>query len=101
MAPNINQNVVITMRIYIERMLNKEQGAMTEQRRKPDSTQRGGSNTTPLNLPSTSPHISGKVVPLSLSDNDQNLVFAEVQRLEVVSLAAHMEGSRPNRPELH
>ena len=73
---------------------------MAEQRPIPDSTHRGGSGVPPLDQPSTSPHISGKVVSLSLSDNDKNIVLAEVQRLQEVSLVAHMEGSRPNRPEL-
>ena len=80
--------------------MNRERGPMVEQRPIPDSTHRGGSGAPPLDQSSTSPHISGNVVSLSLSDNDKNIVLAEVQRLQEVSLVAHMEGSRPNRPEL-
>ena len=73
---------------------------MVEQRPIPDSTHNGGSGAPPLDQSSTSPHISGNVVSLSLSNHDKNIVLAEVQRLQEVSLVAHMEGSRPNRPQL-
>ena len=74
---------------------------MAEHRSLPVLTHRGGSSATPLDPISTSPNISGKVVSLSLFDNDKNFLLAEVQRLEAVSLVAHMEGSRLNRYELH
>ena len=74
---------------------------MAEHRSLPVLTHRGGSSATPLDPISTSPNISGKVVSLSLFDNDKNFLLAEVQRLEAVSLVAHMEGSRQNRLELH
>ena len=66
----------------------------------PESTHRGSSGVSFVDPPIISPHISGKVVSLSLSDNEKTLVLTEVQRLEAVSLVAHMEGLRPNRPEL-
>ena len=50
--------------------------------------------------PIISPHISGKVVSLSLPNNEKTLVLTKVHRLEAVSLVAHMEGLRPNRLEL-
>ena len=78
----------------------KERGSTVEQRPIPVSTHRGGSGAPPLDQSSTSPHISGNVVSLSLSNHDKNIVLAEVQRLQEVSLVAHMEGSRPNRPQL-
>ena len=73
---------------------------MAEQQSLPVLTHRGGSGATPLDSSSTSPNISGKVFSLSLSDNDRNIVLAEVQRLEAVSLVAHMERSRSNQPKL-
>ena len=73
---------------------------MTEQRRVPDSTQKGGSGATPLDPPSNCPHISGKIISLLLSNYDRIIVLVEIQQLEAVSLVAHMEGSRPNRLEL-
>ena len=73
---------------------------MAKGRAAPESTHKGSSGVSSLDPPIISPHISGKVVSLSLSDNDKNIVLAEVQRLQEVSLVAHMEGSRPNRPQL-
>ena len=73
---------------------------MAKGRAAPESTHRGSSGVSSLDPPIISPHISGKVVSLSLSDNEKTLVLTEVQRLEAVSLVAHMEGLRPNRPEL-
>ena len=73
---------------------------MAERRAAPESTHRGSSGVSSLDPPIISPQISGKVVSLSLSDNEKTLVLTEVQRLEAVSLVAHMEGLRPNRPEL-
>ena len=73
---------------------------MTERRAAPESTHRGSSGVFSLDPPIISPHISGKVISLSLSDNEKTLVLTEVQRLEAVSLVANMEGLRPNRPEL-
>ena len=91
--------MVIDSDLHRERR-EQRRGEMAEQGRVPDSTHRGGSSATPLDPPSNSPHISGKVVSLSLSDYDRTIVLTEIQRLEVVSLVAHVEGSRPNRPEL-
>ena len=76
------------------------QRAMAERQATPDSTHKWGFDATSLNPHITSPHISGKVVSLSLSDNDRTLLLTKVQRLEAVLLVVHMEGSRPNRPEL-
>ena len=74
---------------------------MLERQVTPDSTHRRGSDATPLDPSITSPHISNKVVSLSLSDNNnRNLVLTEV-RLEAISLVVHMERSRPNRHEFH
>ena len=73
---------------------------MVERRAAPESTHKGSSGVSSLDPPIISPHISGKVVSLSLSDNEKTLVLTEVQRLKVVLLVAHMEGLRPNRPEL-
>ena len=39
--------------------MDRDRGAMVEQRLTPDSTHKRGSDATPLDLPSTSPHISG------------------------------------------
>ena len=73
---------------------------MAKGRAAPESTHRGSSGVSSLDPPIISPHISGKVISLSLSDNEKTLVLTEVQRLEAVSLVANMEGLRPNRPEL-
>ena len=86
--------------IFQVKKIDKYVRSNAEQRRILDSTHKAGSGATPLDPPSNSPHISGKVISLSLLDNDRNIVLAEVQRLKAVSLVAHMEGSRPNRPDL-
>ena len=73
---------------------------MAEQRSLPVLTHKGGSGATPLNPICTYPNILGKFVSLSLLDNDRNIGLGVVQWVEAISLVAHMEGSRPNRPEL-
>ena len=49
---------------------------MAERRATPNSMH---IQSTPLNLPITSPHISGRFVSLSLSNHDRILVLTEVQ----------------------
>ena len=67
---------------------------MAEHRAAPESTHRGSSDVSSLDRPIISPHILGKVISLSLSNNAKTLVLTEVQQLEAVSLVAHMEGLR-------
>ena len=66
----------------------------------PESTHRGSSGVSSLDPPIISPHITGKVISLSLSDIAKTLVLTEIQRLEAVLLVAHLEGLRLNRLEL-